>query len=198
MKPLILASASPRRKRMFEELGLLFEVMPADIEELMQKGENSTDYAKRTALEKGRAVAVKLKEEGRNPWIVAADTIVLLGDQVLFKPNNSDQARGMLHKLKGQTHTVVTGWAIGRPNGEWLVKHAETMVTFLDLGDDQIDTYVATGEGMDKAGAYAIQGLGAFLVKSITGNYSNVVGLPVSHVVQDLIDLGALPTFPMP
>ncbi|MCP4599478.1 MAG: septum formation protein Maf [Proteobacteria bacterium] len=196
-KPIILASASPRRRKMFKDLGLEFEVIPAQIEEQIEPDEKPEAFTRRVAEEKARAVAERLKPEGRNNWIVGADTVVVLDGEVLQKPKSADQAHTMLSKLSGRTHTVVTGWTLGRNSGPWIVEHAETSVTFHKLNIEQIDGYVVTGEGMDKAGAYAIQGIGTFLVDRIDGNYFNVVGLPISHVVQALIQVGALPTFPV-
>ena len=196
--PIVLASASPRRRRMFRDLGIPFEVIPAHIDETMEPGESPEAFVRRTANEKGEAVAGLLHAEGRNPWIVAADTVVVLGPDVLCKPVDSEDARRMLSMLSGQTHRVMTGWTVGRAGGSRSVEHTVTEVTFHRLTPEQIENYVASGEGMDKAGAYAIQGVGTFLVDRIAGSYFNVVGLPVSHVVQALIKVGALPTYPLP
>ncbi|MCP4196421.1 MAG: septum formation protein Maf [Proteobacteria bacterium] len=198
LQPIILASASPRRRRMFDDLGLPFEVIPADIDEEMKPTESPEAFVRRAAVEKGKAVAARLRAKGPNRWIVSADTIVVLGERVLCKPTGSVDARRMLSLLSGQTHKVITGWAVGRVEGSWTIKHHETRVTFHQLSQQQIANYVATGEGMDKAGAYAIQGIGTFLVDRIEGSYFNVVGLPISHVVRALIQVGALPTYPMP
>ncbi len=198
MQTIVLASGSPRRRRMFADLQLPFEVIPADIDERMNEDEKPAEFARRAAEEKGRAVAEQLRAAGKEPWIVAADTVVVLGDEVLIKPRDPGDAKAMLQKLSGRTHTVITGWTVGRESQSWRVEHAETSVTFHALTQRQIDDYVATGEGMDKAGAYAIQGIGAFLVDRIEGNYYNVVGLPISHVVRALLRVGAIPTFPMP
>jgi septum formation protein len=198
LQPIVLASASPRRRRMFDDLGLPFEVIPADIDEEMKPDESPQAFVRRAAGEKGRAVANRLRAEGPNRWIVSADTVVVLGEKVLCKPTDSADARRMLSQLSGQTHTVVTGWAVGQVDGDWMIEHHETKVTFHQLTQQQIENYAATGEGMDKAGAYAIQGIGTFLVDRIEGSYFNVVGLPISHVVRALIEVGALPTYPMP
>ncbi len=198
LKPIVLASASPRRKRMFEDACIPIEVVPADIDEEMHGDESPDGYARRVAEEKGRAVCARLREEGRTPWIVAADTVVVLDGKVLVKPRDENEALEMLGRLEGRTHTVITGWTVGREGGSWIVEHAETRVTFHELTDEQRRGYVATGEGLDKAGAYAIQDLGAFLVDRIDGNYFNVVGLPISHVVRALLEVGALPMFPLP
>lgn len=194
---LVLASGSPRRKKMFEELGLPVDIVPSDIEERRDKDESPEEFARRAAWDKARNVAERLWNAGRRPWVVGADTIVVLEDDVLMKPKNAFEARAMLRRLSGRTHVVITGWVVGRYGGPWMMEHAATSVTFHALTEEQISAYVATDEGMDKAGAYAIQGIGVFLVDRIDGNYFNVVGLPVSHVVRALLELGALPTFPL-
>lgn len=183
---------------MFKDLGLEFEVIPADIDETMEDGERPILFARRVAKEKGLAVAKLLEQRNPAPWIVSADTIVVLYDEVLQKPRDKDDARAMLHKLQGRTHNVITAWAVGRNGAKWSINHALTKVTFHDLTDQQIDDYVATGEGMDKAGAYAIQCLGSFLVDHIEGNYFNVVGLPISYVARELLRVGAVERFPNP
>jgi len=194
----VLASASLRRRRIFEELGIPFEVAPADIDEAMNEGEAPGAYALRAAGEKARAVAAAFAKRGRTPWIVGADTIVVLGDAVLTKPASRTEAAQMLGRLSGREHTVITGWAVGRHGGPWIERTTETRVVFHALSEEQIQGYAATGEGMDKAGAYAIQGIGAFLVERIEGDYFNVVGLPISLVMRALLELGALPGFLAP
>jgi len=195
---IVLASSSPRRKRMFEEMEIPFEIVPADIDESMLPGETPTEFALRVAGEKGLSVSTRLAREGRTPWIVAADTIVVLGDDVLTKPDDEKDAVRMLGLLSGREHTVITGWVVGRHQGPWVAERTATRVFFHALTDEQIRGYAATGDGMDKAGAYAIQGLGAFLVEKIDGDYFNVVGLPISRVVRALLDAGALAGFLAP
>jgi len=198
IEPIVLASASPRRRAMLADLGIPFQVVPADLDEGRLAGESPAQFATRTAGEKGRAVAARLAAEGRTPLIVAADTVVVLGDDVLGKPRDENEARRMLARLSGVTHTVITGWTVGREGGPWTSEHAATRVTFHELSDNEVTSYAATGEGMDKAGAYAIQGIGTFLVDRIEGDYFNVVGLPISRVVRALTRVGALPGFPLP
>ncbi|MCK9463572.1 MAG: Maf family protein [Proteobacteria bacterium] len=195
---IVLASASARRRRMFEEMGIPFEVVPADIDEAMAAGEAPGAYALRAAREKAGAVAETLARKGRTPWIVGADTIVVLGRDVLTKPADRAEAEAMLGRLSGREHTVITGWAVGRRGGPWISRTAETQVLFHPLSKEQVRGYAATGEGMDKAGAYAIQGIGAFLVARIDGDYFNVVGLPISLVARALIEVGAMPGFLAP
>jgi septum formation protein len=164
----------------------------------MAAGEAPAAYALRAAQEKGRTVAAVLAARGRTPWIVGADTIVVLGADVLTKPAGRAEAEQMLGRLSGREHTVITGWTVGRHEGNWISRTAETRVVFHALSGEQIRGYAATGEGMDKAGAYAIQGIGAFLVERIEGDYFNVVGLPISLVVRALLELGAMPGFLAP
>lgn len=196
-EPIVLASASPRRKRMFVDMGLNFEVVPANIDEDQRGDEAPSSFVRRVAEQKGESVARKLESEGRRPFVVAADTVVVIDDEVLCKPRSAREAREMLQRLSGRTHTVITGWCVGRVDELWQVNHGETAVTFYELSPAQIDGYVQTGEGMDKAGAYAIQKIGAFLVDRIDGNYFNVVGLPLSDVVRALEARGAIPVFPV-
>ncbi|MDD5309833.1 MAG: Maf family protein [Deltaproteobacteria bacterium] len=193
---IVLASASPRRRRMFEDLGLRFGIEAPDIDETRREGESAEELAVRAALEKGVAVAARLAAHGERPFVVSADTVVVLRGDVLGKPRDADEARAMLMRLSGETHMVITGWTVGRDGGPWRVERERTLVTFHGLTARQIDAYVASGDGMDKAGAYAIQGLGSFLVARVDGDYFNVVGLPVSLVVRALVEAGALPDFP--
>jgi septum formation protein len=195
---IVLASTSPRRRRMFEDLGIAFEIEAPDIDETMRAGEPVDEFAARAAREKAEAVAARLALRGARPFVVGADTVVVLGSDVLGKPRDADEARAMLSRLSGETHTVVTGWAVGRHDGPWRVERERTLVTFHRLSLREIDAYVASGDGMDKAGAYAIQGLGSFLVAAVHGDYFNVVGLPISLVVRALVEAGALPDFPPP
>jgi len=195
---IVLASASARRRWMFEEMGIPFEVVPAGIDEVSLPDETPVEFATRAAGEKGLAVATRLEREGRRPWIVSADTVVVAGSEILTKPADRRDARSMIERLSGRTHTVVTGWAAGRFSGRWISEHSETRVTFHRLSGEEMDRYIATGEGMDKAGAYAIQKIGSFLVDRIDGDYFNVVGLPISRVVRTLVELGALEGYPTP
>jgi septum formation protein len=195
---IVLASASHRRRRMFEEAGIPFEAVPADIDESMRAGEAPAVYAQRAAGEKARAVAAAYARSGRTPWVVGADTIVVIDGAVLTKPASRAEAAAMLGRLSGREHTVITGWSVGRDGGPWIERATETRVRFHALSEAQIQGYAATGEGMDKAGSYAIQGIGAFLVERIEGDYFNVVGLPISLVTRALLELGALPGYPAP
>ena len=176
--PLILASASPRRRELLESLDLDLVVRPAKIDEMPNPGERPRDLVRRLAQEKAEAA-------GRDgEWVLAADTIVVENGEVLGKPRDRDQAREMLQRLQGRWHLVLTGVALKPPDGDTLHAVESTRVLFAELTPEQIDWYAATGEPDDKAGAYAVQGLGALFVSEIDGNYSNVVGLPLPTVRQ--------------
>jgi len=195
---IVLASASPRRQRLLREAGLSFEVVPADLDERRLPGETPADFARRAAGDKGLTVATRLARRSRRPWIVAADTVVALGDELLTKPRDREHAAEMLSLLAGRAHTVVTGWTVGRHEASWTAGQELTEVVFHPLEENEIEFYAATGEGDDKAGAYAIQGIGAFLVERIQGDYFNVVGLPISRVLRALVAAGALQRYPLP
>ncbi len=176
-KSVILASTSPRRRELLEQIGVAFSADPADVDERRLPGEDAESYAVRVALDKARVAAARA---GKGV-IIAADTIVVLGDAVLGKPADARDAERMLAMLAGRRHRVITGVAV--LDGETGMKRtaaAATDVWFRDLSPAEISSYVATGEPLDKAGAYGIQGRGALLVTKIEGCYFNVVGLPLS------------------
>ena len=174
---LVLASASPRRARLLAEAGYAFDVAPADIDERRLGDETPATYVRRLA--RGKAEAVAPRYPGR--VIVGADTIVVIDGLVLGKPADAAEAAGMLGRLEGRRHTVLTGVALVRDTrSEVAVERTE--VTFTTLGADRIRWYVETGEPDDKAGAYAAQGIGSRFIERIEGSYSNVVGLPIPVV----------------
>jgi septum formation protein len=175
---LILASASPRRRELLQSLDLHFTIRPATIDETPNPGERPRDLVRRLAREKAEAQA----EAGE--WVLAADTIVVIEGEVLGKPADRTEARSMLERLQGRWHLVLTGVALRPPDGDTLHAVESTRVLFAELTPEQIDWYAETGEPDDKAGAYAVQGLGALFVSEIDGNYSNVVGLPLPAVRQ--------------
>lgn len=192
--PLVLASASPRRKRLLEQARIPFLAEPADISE-EHEGAGPAATARRLAGEKAREVCKRLA--GR--WILGADTVVVLEDAVLGKPRDQADAIAMLERLGGRDHRVVTGFSILSPSGrEVHCESVSTVVQFRPLQEREIEGYVATGEPFGKAGSYAIQGIGAFLVASISGSYTNVVGLPLCAVIRALLETGALERFPLP
>ena len=174
---LILASASPRRRELLSQLGLAFTVSAADIDETPREGEAAEAYVLRLAREKALAVAA------RHPgaWVLAADTTVALGPELLGKPADAEEARAMLSRLSGRIHDVYTGVALAGRHTEALV--VRTRVTFRALGPGEIAWYAGTGEPLDKAGAYAVQGKGGFLVAAVEGSPTNVVGLPLGETL---------------
>jgi len=176
---LILASGSPRRSDLLRQAGLDFEIIVPQIDECPLPGEAPGDFVCRTAREKAESISAD------QAVILAADTAVVDGDRILGKPIDSDDAIKMLRSLSGRTHEVMTGVCIRFPDRTHCF-HIETRVTFRTLSEQEIVDYVATEEPMDKAGAYAIQGGAAKMVRQIEGSYSNVVGLPLCEVIEKL------------
>jgi len=182
---LILASASPRRAELLRSAGIQFTVDVADIAEDAHAGESPVEHAERLAREKAEVVAE------RNPGkiVLGADTIVVVDEQILGKPRNAQDAAGMLRSLSDRTHEVMTGVCIARlETGNWKLETSaeRTKVQFSRLSSSDIEAYIATREPMDKAGAYAIQGIASRWITRIEGDYANVVGLPVALVWQML------------
>lgn len=192
---MILASQSPRRIELMREAGYDIRVIPADIDETPFDGEAPLTLVERLARAKAAAVAAEHAEP--NELTVAADTIVTFDGKILGKPATEDEARTMLRELSGRTHQVATGVCIVKA-GDTAAPHAAeslsfvdvTDVTFYELTEEQIERYVASGEPMDKAGAYGIQGRGCVLVEGIDGNYHNVVGLPTCLLAGMLRQVG--------
>jgi septum formation protein len=176
---LILASASPRRAELLRSSGFEFDVEAANIDETPRAGEPPAAYTQRVARDKARHVAAS--HAGENVVVLGADTEVVLGRRVLGKPADQEDARRMLRTLAGQVHEVLTALIL-LGHGREAAEVVTTRVWFAEMTDADIDWYVASGEPMDKAGAYAIQGLGARFVERIEGSWSNVVGLPVAVV----------------
>lgn len=186
---LILASQSPRRRYLLKQAGLTFSVIPSSFDEDSVQLAEPADYVKTLAEAKAGEVA------GRHPdsWVIGADTIVTIDRTILGKPATPEDAREMLLRLSGQSHFVFTGYAIICKAKAVCICHAiKTAVQFKNLSTDEIDWYIQTGEPFDKAGAYAIQGMGTFLVRRINGSYSNVVGLPVCEVIETLLRIGVV------
>ena len=185
MQPkLILASASPRRRALLDSLQLKFSCRPVELDETPLEGEESVAYVRRLAQAKAEA------ETRSDEIILAADTIVVVDGRLLGKPADADEASEMLRALSGRQHQVLTGVAVHPPAAPSEVAVCRSSVTIAPLSDDEIAWYVSTGEPADKAGAYAIQGLGAVLVDSVDGNYSNVVGLPLPTVYRMFRSVG--------
>ena len=186
---LILASKSPRRRYLLEQAGLTFRVIPSNIDESSVAVSSPEDYVRMLSEAKANDVARKHPDK----WVIGADTIVLKAGAILGKPSSQSEARTMLKNLSGQTHQVLTGYAICCQAKQHMFSETiKTDVLFKNLTDAEIEWYIYTKEPFDKAGAYAIQGLGTFLVKSINGSYTNVVGLPVCEVLEFLIKQGII------
>ncbi len=175
---LILASRSPRRRHLLEMLGLPIEVVPADVEEVRGPGESPVEYVTRLAREKALAVP--------GDWVLGADTTVALGDRILEKPGDQAEAVAMLLELQGRSHTVITAVAL-QHGGEVRTAADLTTVTFRPADSELLARYAATGEPLDKAGAYGIQGYGAALVDRIEGDFFSVMGLPI-RLALDLLE----------
>jgi septum formation protein len=184
---LILASSSPRRQELLREAGVAFEVYPAHVPEERAKGEPPLEYACRLAREKAQAVARDFP--GR--YVLGADTIVVVQGEVLEKPRNAQDAARMLRLLSGKGHQVITAVSVVRPEGDSNTRTCTTQVYFREVAEEEIRRYISSGEPMDKAGAYAIQGGAAQWIQRIEGDYSNVVGLPLS-LVKEMLRAGGV------
>ncbi|MCL2726591.1 MAG: Maf family protein [Polyangiaceae bacterium] len=195
--PLLLASGSPRRREILENVRVPFVVCAASVDESACALEDADSYLARVVLAKLEAACAAARDLlARVGAVLVADTTVVLEGEILGKPASLDDAEIMIEKLAGCTHEVRTRFVIGSPEPVSRVLHAETVVTrvtFRSLDAAHVRAYAASGEGLDKAGAYAVQGLGAALVSRIDGSYSNVVGLPACEVVVALVHLGLLP-----
>jgi septum formation protein len=188
MLDVVLASASPRRAEILRNAGIEFTVFKADVDETRHPNESAHGYVQRVAAAKAEKVAEALRRRGQEDVIVAADTVVLVGNEILGKPADAADAKRMLRLLSGNTHEVHTGLAIAaEPAVVPALSVVTTRVHFAALNDATIDEYVATGEPLDKAGAYGIQGIGGKFVTGIEGCYFNVMGLPLSKVWAALI-----------
>jgi septum formation protein len=191
--PLILASASPRRKRLLEQIDLPFDILPCDIDENNVKGV-PFEIAQRLAEKKALRACSQLFER----WILGADTIVVMDDVVLGKPGNTQEAKEMLNLLSDREHEVITGLSIINPAGEIAeTRHDRTIVRVKKLYQEEIDAYIKTGEPFGKAGGYGIQGIGSFMIKGINGSYTNVVGLPLYTLIELLAEIKAIDRYPM-
>jgi septum formation protein len=187
MKRLILASASPRRRELLTNAGFDFEAIPSEIEEPGHSVGAPAAFAERVAQLKAETVA-RTFAPTYNAIVLGADTIVVAGGKLLGKPRSPEEARVMLEKLSGRAHEVITGVALVEPGGHCVLAHEVTTVHFRALSPEEIGAYVATGEPLDKAGAYAIQGRASRFVARIEGCYFNVMGLPVALVDRLLND----------
>lgn len=176
---LILASSSPRRADLLKQAGISFQVIPPVADERLHPGETPVEFAIRTAREKAESVDVE------DRMVMGADTTVVIEGKILGKPEDATEAQAMLRILSGKKHEVITGVCI-RTQEKTRCFHVATSVLFLELSDKEILAYVESGEPMDKAGAYAIQGGAAGMVRRIDGSYSNIVGLPLCEIIEEL------------
>jgi len=181
---LILASASPRRAEILRKAGFDFEVVPVYADESPRPDEAATDYVRRLAEEKARTAARQLAKDAVDDFtfIIGADTVVVIGSEILGKPSSPANAREMLRRLSGKTHDVYSGLAVLQGNGSAHTAVEKTRVTFQPLSEEEIENYIASGEPFDKAGAYAIQGRGGKFISRIEGCYFNVMGLPLARL----------------
>jgi septum formation protein len=188
---IVLASASPRRAELLTAAGFSFEVVPADVDERPRSGEAASDYVLRLARDKSahawRTLADRRADSSGERLddcrVIGADTAVVADDVILGKPGDDDEARAMLLRLSGRCHQVMTGVSVRTSTGE-IARVETTHVWFLTLAPDDLSWYISTGEGRDKAGAYAIQGLASRFIPRIDGSYPNVVGLPITLVLE--------------
>lgn len=194
---IVLASASPRRRELLASLSIPFTAVSGDVDERVLPGEIPEEHVMRLSRDKALEVASRKGISGR--WFLGSDTIVLRDDAILGKPADAEDAAAMLRSLSGRSHRVLSGYAIyDRQQGTTVSGVVSTLVRFKELTAEEIAGYIATSEPFDKAGAYAIQGIGAFMVLGIEGSYTNVVGLPLCEVVEALERIGALRLFTAP
>jgi len=187
MRKIVLASASPRRKELLEKIGLKFEVDASNCAEEIDPALEPDELVRRISLAKAKSVASRHKDA----LIIAADTIGVIGKKLLGKPHTADEARKMLAQISGKSHEVITGFTVlDTATDKTITKTVTTKVYINKLTGNEIDAYVQTGEPLDKAGAYGIQGLGAVIVEKIEGDYYNVVGLPLSALAAVLQEFG--------
>ena len=189
---MVLASASPRRKDLLNRLGLEYRIVPSGLDEDEEISGSPQNFAMQWACRKAKETSSKLGLENDN-WYLAVDTIVVINDTVLGKPATREQAGEYLAMLSGNWHEVISGYCILHPlSNVEIVRVVSSKVKIKELDRAQIDAYIKTDEPMDKAGAYAVQGIGAFMVERIDGSYTNVIGLPLTEVVDDLVKLGVI------
>ncbi len=188
---LILASASPRRAQVLKDAEIPFEAIPANVDESPRGNETPDKLVERLAETKARAAAACIGAERGPAIVVGADTVVVADGEILGKPVSAQDARQMLRRLSGRTHEVISGLALlALPSGELRLGRETTRVTFAPLIEREIESYIASGEPFDKAGAYAIQGRGGRFITRVEGCYFNVVGLPLAKLYQMLCSLG--------
>jgi septum formation protein len=193
----VLASGSPRRREILSQLGVRFRVEPSGIDESMLPNESIDAHVQRLAREKGWEVRTRITADRERPFVLSADTIVVVDGDVFGKPSDDADALRMLRRLSGRTHRVLTALALCEVGSEYRDELLlATEVGFRALDDSALARYIASGEARDKAGSYAIQGLGAGLVRQISGSYTNVVGMPAAETVEMLSRAGVLGSWP--
>jgi len=187
MKTIILASASQRRKELLQKIGLRFEIEPSGCEEEIHAELDPNEVVLQISIEKAQSVAAKHKDA----VIIAADTIGVIGNKILGKPHTENEARKMLKEISGKAHSVITGFTVlDTATNKIFSRTINTKVYIKNLTTYEIDAYVKTGEPLDKAGAYAIQGLGSLIVEKIEGDYYNVMGLPLLALAEAMKEFG--------
>ena len=187
--PFILASASPRREELLRSVGLKFKILPAHVNEDYINGETPRQHVRRLSQDKARALAIKYPDA----WVLGADTIVVIDNLILGKPKNKTQARQMLERLSGREHKVFTGFTLTCMASK-ITKTTviQSAVKFKPISTEEMDWYISCDEPYDKAGGYAVQGKGAYFIKAIRGSYTNVIGLPLCEVLEELKNLNAI------
>ncbi len=191
---IVLASASPRRRELLAQVGIDFQVVPSTANEALLANETPETHVVRLSFDKAIEVAGRPGQPGR--WFVGSDTVVVRDDVILGKPGDAAEAAAMLTSLSGRSHRVISGYAVHDRERDCTLSAAiTTRVFFKELTSREIEGYIATREPFDKAGSYAIQGIGSFMVPKIEGSYTNVVGLPLCEVIAALEELGAVELF---
>jgi len=186
---IILASESTRRVDILRTLGISFSIIPPNIDEKRKKDETPKDFVLRVSFEKASKVGNLFPDK----WVIGADTVVVLKNKILGKPKNERDAFNMLKQLSGKWHRVITGYCVLNTSKNVTYRDVvETRVYLRDLTEEEITRYIKTSEPFDKAGSYAVQGKGGYMVKEIKGSYANVVGLPICEVAEVLLSLGVL------
>jgi septum formation protein len=194
LQEIVLASRSPRRRELLAQVGISFQTVPSNADETLLDDESPEEHVVRLSSAKAMEVAGRQAQTGR--WFIGSDTVVVRDEDILGKPADATEAESMLASLSGRSHRVISGYAVhDRLSGRTLSAAVITKVFFKNLTSQEIGGYVATGEPFDKAGAYAIQGIGSFMVPKIEGSYTNVVGLPLCEVIAALETLGAVELF---
>ena len=189
MSKIILASGSPRRKELLGKLQIPFDVEVSGYKEDNNLKLNPLELAE--ALSAGKAEAVAERHKGEEAIIIGADTFIVLDNKILGKPHTSEKAKEMIKKMSGRAHSVITGFTIiDAKSGRKISKAVKSNVYFRRLTDEEIDTYIKTGEPLDKAGAYAIQEAGSILIEKTEGDYTNIVGLPLPSLIEELKNFG--------